>query len=85
MTIQVDSQPLTDQIMIYIDMCINNSTSWLEKKTTLGIYDQTCYVTLYFFINYISLDLLSPLSQGGQTYKLGALPSATLSYLLSSK
>ena len=26
MTVQVDSQPLTDQIMMYIDMCyINNS------------------------------------------------------------
>ena len=34
MTVQVDSQPVTDQIMWYIDMfCINNSISCLEKKT----------------------------------------------------
>ena len=46
MTVQVDSQPVTDQIMWYIDMCCNNnSISCLERKTTLGTYDQTCYVT----------------------------------------
>ena len=33
MTVQVDSQPMTDQIMWYID--INNSISCLEKKTTV--------------------------------------------------
>ena len=48
MTVQVDSQPVTDQIMCYIDMCcINNSISCLEKKTTLGTHYQTCYVTLF--------------------------------------
>ena len=26
--------------------CINNSISCLEKKTTLGTHDQTCYVIL---------------------------------------
>ena len=35
MTVQVDSQRVTDDIMWYIDMCyINNSISCLEKKTT---------------------------------------------------
>ena len=35
MTVQVDSQIVTDQIMRYIHMgCINNSISCLEKKTT---------------------------------------------------
>ena len=47
MTVQVDSQPVTEQIMRYINMCcINNSISCLEKKTTLGTNDQTCYVAL---------------------------------------
>ena len=47
MTVQVDSQPVTDQIMWCIDMCcINNTISCLEKKTTLGTKDQTCYVKL---------------------------------------
>ena len=47
MTVQVDSQPMTDQIMWYIDMCcINKSISCLEKKTTLGTHDQTSYVAL---------------------------------------
>ena len=45
MTVQVDSQPMTDQNMWYIDMCcINNSISCLEKKTTFGTHEQTCYV-----------------------------------------
>ena len=45
MTVQFDSQPVTDQNMKYIDMCcINNSISCLEKKTTFGIHEQTCYV-----------------------------------------
>ena len=45
MTIQVDSQPVTDRIMWYITMpCINNSFSCLEKKTTFGTHDQTLYV-----------------------------------------
>ena len=36
MTVQVDSQLVTDHIMWYIDMCyINNSISCLEKKTTV--------------------------------------------------
>ena len=36
MTVQVESQPVTDQITWYIDMCcINNSISCLEKKTTV--------------------------------------------------
>ena len=46
MTVQVDGQPLTDQIMWYIDMCCNDFISYLEKTTTLGTHDQTCYVTL---------------------------------------
>ena len=45
MTVQVDSQPMTDQNMWYIDMCcINNSISCLEKKTTFGTHEQTCFV-----------------------------------------
>ena len=45
MTVQVDSQPVTDQIMWYIDMCcIDNSISCLEKKTTFRTHEQTCYV-----------------------------------------
>ena len=45
MTVQVDSQPVTDQNMWCIDMCcINNSISCLEKKTTFGTHKQTCYV-----------------------------------------
>ena len=45
MTVQVDSQPVTDQNMWYIDMCcINNSISCLEKKTMFGTHEQTCYV-----------------------------------------
>ena len=46
MTVQVDSQPVTDQNMWYIDMCcINNSISCLEKKTTKGntLSDILCY------------------------------------------
>ena len=47
MTAQVNSQPVTDQNIWYIDMCcINNSISCLEKKMSLGTHDQTCYVTL---------------------------------------
>ena len=47
MTVQVDSQPVTDQNMWHIDMCcINNSISCLEKKTTFGTHEQTCYVDL---------------------------------------
>ena len=43
MTVQVYSQPMTDQIKWYIDMFyINNSISCL----TLGTHDQTCYGTL---------------------------------------
>ena len=45
MTVQVDSQPVTDQNMWNINMCcINNSISCLKKKMTLGTYKQTCYV-----------------------------------------
>ena len=45
MTVQVDSQPVTDQSMWYMTMCcINNSISCLEKKTTDGTHEQTCYV-----------------------------------------
>ena len=55
MTVQVDSQQVTDQIMLYIDMCcINNSIFCLEKKTTLGTHDQTCYVTLCLSIEIIN-------------------------------
>ena len=47
MTVQVGSQPVTDKIMWQIDMCcINNSISCIEKKTTLGLHDQTCYFAL---------------------------------------
>ena len=36
MTVLVDSQPVTDQLMWYIDMCcINNAISCLEKKMTV--------------------------------------------------
>ena len=39
MTVQVDSQPMTDQHMWKIDMCcVNNSISCLEKKTTFGTH-----------------------------------------------
>ena len=45
MTVQVNSQPVTDQIVWYIDMCfINNSISCFKKKTTFGTHEQTCYV-----------------------------------------
>ena len=45
MTVQVDSQPVTEQNMRNIDMCcINNSISCSEKKTTLRTHEQTCYV-----------------------------------------
>ena len=55
MTVQVDSQPVTDQNMWCIDMCcINDSIFRLEKKTTLGTYDQTCYVTLCLYIKIIN-------------------------------
>ena len=41
MTVQVDSQPMTDQIMWYIDMClINNLISCFKKKTTFGTHEQ---------------------------------------------
>ena len=44
MTVQVDSQPVTDQNMWWNDMCcINNSISCLEKKTTFGTHKHTCY------------------------------------------
>ena len=42
MIVQVDSQPVTEQNMWYID--INNSISCLEKKTMFGTHEQTCYV-----------------------------------------
>ena len=36
MTVQIDSQPVTDHIVWYNDMCfIYNSISFLEKKTTV--------------------------------------------------
>ena len=42
MTVQVDSQPVTDRHIWYINMCcINNSISCLEKKTTFGAHEQT--------------------------------------------
>ena len=45
MTAQVDSQPVTDQNMWYIDMCcINKSISCLEKKMTVGTHEQSCLV-----------------------------------------
>ena len=45
MIVQVDSQPVTDQNMWYLDMCcINNSISCLEKKTTFGTPEYTYYV-----------------------------------------
>ena len=45
MTVQVNSQPVTDQHMWYIDMCcFNKSISCLEKKTTFGTHEQTYYV-----------------------------------------
>ena len=45
MTVQVDSQPVTDQKQWCIDMCCsNNSISCLEKKATFGTQKQTCYV-----------------------------------------
>ena len=44
MTVQVDSQPVTDQNMWFIDMCCNtNSISWVEKKMTFGTHEQTYY------------------------------------------
>ena len=47
MTVHVDSQPVTDRIMWYIDMCCtNNSISGIEKNMTMGTHDQTCYVSL---------------------------------------
>ena len=55
LTINLDSQPVIDQIMWYIVMCcINNSISCLEKKTTLGTHDQTCYVALCLSIKIIN-------------------------------
>ena len=46
MTVQVDSQPVTDQNIWCIDMCcINNSTSCSENKTTFGTHEQTCMST----------------------------------------
>ena len=48
MTVQVDSQPMTDQHMWKIDMrCVNNSISCLEKKTIFGTHEQTCCVDFY--------------------------------------
>ena len=39
MTVQVDTQLVTDQNMWYIDMCsIDNSIACLEKKTTFGTH-----------------------------------------------
>ena len=45
MTVQYESQPVTDQNLRYIDMCcITNSISCLEEKTTFRTHEQTCYV-----------------------------------------
>ena len=57
MTVQVDSQPVTDHIMWYNDMClIYNSISCLEKKTTVR---NTCSdMSLHGLILYILLNLL---------------------------
>ena len=47
MTVQVYSQPVTDHIMCYNDMCfIYNSISCLENKTTFGTHEQTYYVNV---------------------------------------
>ena len=52
MTVQVDSQPMTDQHMWKIDMCcVNNSISCLEKKTTFGTHEHTCYVNFNYKLN----------------------------------
>ena len=52
MTVKVDSQPMTDQNMWYIDMCyINTSISCLEKKTTFGTHQQTYYVVFNVGLN----------------------------------
>ena len=55
MTVQVDSQPVTDQIMWYIDICrFDHSISYLEKKTTKGSHDQKCYTTVCLSIKIIN-------------------------------
>ena len=70
MTVQVDSQTVTNQNMGYIDMCcFNNSISCLEKMTTFGIHEQTYYVDfnvglsdtnkyLYICVNQTIIDCL---------------------------
>ena len=43
MTVQVDSQRMTDDIMWYIDMCyINNSISWKEDDSNEHMIDMLC-------------------------------------------
>ena len=52
MTVQGDSQPVTDHNIWYIDMCcINNSISCLRKKMTCGTHEQTCYVDFLYLLS----------------------------------
>ena len=72
MTVQVDSQPVTDQNMWNIDMCcINNSISCLEKKTTLGTHEQTSSM----------LVCPSPLLFISEVYPSGALVALVYFYI----
>ena len=68
MTVQIDSQPVTDQNMWYIDMCcINNSISCLEKKTTVGSHPKNDKISnVKQNKKHITL-LLTPLEIAGNT------------------
>ena len=77
MTVLVDSQPVTEQIMWYIDMCcINNSISCSEKKTTFGTHEQTLLVW--------PLPLLVSLSRAyWSTFSCACLNSEVIRFVLS--
>ena len=61
MTVQVDSQPVTDQNRWCIDMCcINNSISCLEKKTTFGTHKLTMSTSMLVCPFLVSLKFTRP-------------------------
>ena len=64
MTVQVDSQPVTDHIIWRIDMCyINNSISCLEKKTTVRntCSDMSLHVLNLYSSKLITQEIYTPL------------------------
>ena len=90
MTVQVDSQPVTEQNIWYIDMCcINNSISCLKKKTTFGTHEQTwrhamSNSMLVSLPHFVSLKFTSPELIGQPSVKLVYLCLTNNRFLFNS-